>query len=169
MHTRLFLAVNLVAALLATGLVRGETAYEVTTLALLEGLQDRDMPDVMLWVIEQASASSECSADTRRRLEFLKGSALVSQSRTAVDIEARNGLLDQAEESIDAFLASSPVDDMAIDAFTKKGNLLVERGRICLVLAERPGADAATLSKEAAAFFDRAIKTLRTAAPTPGK
>ena len=169
MHTRLFLAANLVGALLATGLVRGETAYEVTTLALLEGLQDRDMPDVMLWVIEQASVSSECSADTRRRLEFLKGSALVSQSRTAVDIEARNGLLDQAEESIDAFLASSPVDDMAIDAFTKKGNLLVERGRICLVLAERPGADAATLSKEAAAFFDRAIRTLRTAAPTPGK
>ena len=169
MHTRLFLAANLCCALLATGLARGETAYEVTTLALLDGLQDRDMPDVMLWVIEQASASSECSADTRRRLEFLKGSALVSQSRTAVDIEARNELLDQAEKSIDAFLASSPADDMAIDAFTKKGNLLVERGRICLALAQRPGADAATLSKEAAAFFDRAIKTLHTAAPSPGK
>ena len=54
---------------------------------------------------------------------------------------------------------------MAIAAFTQKGNLLVERGRISLALAQRPGANAATLSTEAVAFFDRAIKTLRTAVP----
>ena len=153
------------AALLTPSLTRGETASEATTLALLEQLQERDLPDVMLWVIERAAP--ECSPDTRRRLEFLKGSALVSQSRVAADAEARTGLLDEAERSIDAFLASSPTDDMAIAAFTQKGSLLVERGRICLALAQRPDADTAALSKEAAAFFDRAIKTLRTAVPTP--
>ena len=147
------------AALLAPSLTRGETASEATTLALLEQLQERDLPDVMLWVIERAAP--ECSPDTRRRLEFLKGSALVSQSRVAADTEARTGLLDEAERSIDAFLASSPTDDMAIAAFTQKGSLLVERGRICLALAQRPDADTAALSKEAAAFFDRAIKTLQ--------
>ena len=169
MHTRSFLAPLLVVASLHPALVRGETASEVTTLALLDRLQERDMPDVMLWVIEQASASAECSADTRRRLDFLKGSALVSQSRTTADIEARSGLLDQAEKSIDAFLESSPADDMAIAAFTQKGNLLVERGRTCLALSLRPGADAAAQSRVAAVFFDRAIKTLRTAAIPPGK
>lgn len=166
MHTRAFLAPLLAAiALLAPAVVRGETAYERTTLALLEKLQERDMPDVMLWVIEQASGAPECSADTRRRLDFLKGSALVSQSRTTADIEARTRLLDEAEKAIDAFLASSPADEMAIAAFTQKGNLLVERGRISLALAQRPGANAATLSTEAVAFFDRAIKALRTAVP----
>lgn len=153
------------AALLAPGLSHGETATETTTLSLLEQLQERDLPDVMLWVIEQAAP--ECSPDTRRRLDFLKGSALVSQSRVAADTETRTGLLDEAERSIDAFLASSPADDMAIAAFTQKGSLLVERGRICLALAQRPGADTAALSAQAAAFFDRAIKTLRTAAPAP--
>ena len=170
MHTRAFLAPLLAAiASLAPVVVRGETAYERTTLALLEKLQERDMPDVMLWVIEQASGAPECSAETRRRLDFLKGSALVSQSRTTADFDARTRLLDEAEKAIDAFLASSPADEMAIAAFTQKGNLLVERGRISLALAQRPGADAATLSTEAVAFFDRAIKTLRTAVAAPAK
>jgi predicted nucleic acid-binding Zn-ribbon protein len=79
--------------------------------------------------------------------------------------DARTRLLDEAEKAIDAFLTSSPADEMAIAAFTQKGNLLVERGRISLALAQRPGANAATLSTEAVAFFDRAIKTLRTAVP----
>jgi hypothetical protein len=152
-------------SLLAPGLTHGETASETTTLALLEQLQESDLPDVMLWVIERAAPES--SPDTRRRLDFLKGSALVSQSRVAADTEARTELLDEAERSIDAFLASSPADDMAIAAFTQKGSLLVERGRICLALAQRPGADTVALSAQAAAFFDRAIKTLRTAAPAP--
>jgi hypothetical protein len=170
MHTRVFLAPLLaVIASLAPAVVSGETAYERTTLALLEKLQERDMPDVMLWVIEQASGAPECSADTRRRLDFLKGSALVSQSRTTADFDARTRLLDEAEQAIDAFLASSPADEMAIAAFTQKGNLLVERGRISLALAQRPGANAATLSTEAVAFFDRAIKTLRTAVPAAAK
>jgi hypothetical protein len=170
MHTRVFLAPLLaVIASLAPAVVSGETAYERTTLALLEKLQERDMPDVMLWVIEQASGAPECSADTRRRLDFLKGSALVSQSRTTADFDARTRLLDEAEKAIDAFLASSPADEMAIAAFTQKGNLLVERGRISLALAQRPGANAATLSTEAVAFFDRAIKTLRTAVPAAAK
>ena len=170
MHTRAFLAPLLAAiASLAPVVVRGETAYERTTLALLEKLQERDMPDVMLWVIEQASGAPECSAETRRRLDFLKGSALISQSRTTADFDARTRLLDEAEKAIDAFLASSPADEMAIAAFTQKGNLLVERGRISLALAQRPGADAATLSTEAVAFFDRAIKTLRTAVAAPAK
>jgi uncharacterized protein (DUF4415 family) len=120
-------------SLLAPGLTHGETASETTTLALLEQLQESDLPDVMLWVIERAAPES--SPDTRRRLDFLKGSALVSQSRVAADTEARTELLDEAERSIDAFLASSPADDMAIAAFTQKGSLLVERGRICLALA----------------------------------
>jgi len=160
----------LVAAVVATGSsrARAASAHESTMLALAQQLQDRDLPDVMLWVIEQAAASPECSAETRRRLDFLKGSALAGQSRTAADPDARERLLDEAERAIDAFLASSPDDDTAIAAFTQKGNLLVERGRICLARVERPGADRIGLTKAAAGFFDQAITTLRPSA-SPGQ
>ena len=168
MLTRSCFASLLVVALAASQAL-SETAYEASTIALLHELQRRDMPDVMLWAIEQATAAPDCSTDARRQFDFLKGSALVSQSRTASSVEARTALLDQAETSIDAFLASSPADEMAIAAFTQKGNLLVERGRICLARAQRPGAEASSLATEAAGFFDRAIKTLRTAAPPPTK
>lgn len=145
----------------------GISASEATTLALLDKLRERDLPDVMLWVIERAAAAPDCSADTRRRLDFLKGSALISESRRAADSASRIRLLDEAEQAIDAFLASSPADAAAIDAFTQKGSLLVERGRLSLALAQRPGADEAAQAQEAVAFFDRAIKTLRTAAGPP--
>ncbi len=159
-HRYLRAAILLAAGVSSTAAMAAST-LETSTLALLDQLQDREMPDVMLWVIERAVADPGMSADARSRLEFLKGSALVAASRTEATMEARSTLLDEAEASINAFLATSPSEDLAIAAFTQKGNLLVERGRLCLARADRPGSDVPALRSQAVGFFDSAIATLQ--------
>jgi len=115
------------------------------------------MPDAMLWAVESAARDSSLSAEAKVELPFLRATALVGLSRTEPDAQKRSRLLDEAEASIDAFLKQSPAGERAIDAFSQKGNLLVERGRGRLALAARPGADATPLKAEAVKFFDAAI------------
>ncbi|MCE9632465.1 MAG: hypothetical protein K8S94_17405 [Planctomycetia bacterium] len=145
----------------AFGAARGESAAEATTRTLLERLDDRQMPDVMLWVIERAATDPAISDALKGELPFLRATALVGTSRTESDTAKRAALLDEAEKSIDAFLATDPAGDLAIAAYTQKGNLLIERGRGKLDQAKRPGQDAKKLSAEGAAFFDSAIKSLK--------
>ena len=145
----------------ASGAARGESAAEETTRSLLERLDERQMPDVMLWVIERAAADSAISGKLKGELPFLRATALVGTSRTESDATKRAALLDEAEKSIDTFLATSPTGDPAIAAYTQKGNLLIERGRGKLDLAKRPGQDAKKLSAEGVAFFESAIKSLK--------
>jgi hypothetical protein len=149
------------AAFLLGPSARGDSASEVTTRALLEGLEERQMPDVMLWVIDRTAADPATSDALKKELPFLRATALVGTSRTEPDAAKRAAILDQAEKSIDAFVASGPTGDLAVAAYTQKGNLLIERGRSKLEMAKRPGQDAAKLSAEAAAYFDAAIKSLK--------
>lgn len=139
----------------------GESAVESSTRKLLEALDDRQMPDVMLWVIERAAADPDVSDGLKRELPFLRGTALVGTSRTESDAVKRAGILDEAEKSIDAFLAVSPAGEQAIAAYKQKANLLIERGRGKLEQAKRPGQDATAVSREAATFFDAAITCLK--------
>jgi hypothetical protein len=149
-------------AFLAVGtLVRGDSAAEATTRALLDGLEERQMPDVMLWVIDRAAADPSTSDALKKELPFLRATALIGTSRTESDAAKRAAILDQAEKSIDAFVASKPTGDLAIAAYTQKGNLLIERGRGKVEMAKRPGQDVAKLSAEAVGFFDAAIKSLK--------
>jgi hypothetical protein len=142
-------------------LARGESAAESSTRGLLEALGERQMPDVMLWVIDRAQADPTTSADLKQELPFLRATALVGTSRTEPDATRRAEMLDEAAKSIDAFLAVSPEGDRAIAAYTQKANLLIERARGALEQARRPGQDNAKLSGEAATFFDAAIACLR--------
>lgn len=139
----------------------GESAAESSTRRLLEALDERQMPDVMLWVIDRAEADPDLSPDLKRELPFLRATALVGTSRTEPDGARRAAILDEAATSIDAFLAVCPEGDRAIAAYTQKANLLIERGRGGLEQAKRPGQDATKLSREAAAFFDAAIACLQ--------
>ncbi len=152
----------------ASGAVRGESAAESSTRSLLGRLEDEQMPDVMLWVIERANADPKVSAAFKKELPFLRATALVGTSRNEPDAAKRAGLLDEAEKSIDAFLATSPAGDLAIGAYTQKSNLLIERGRSKLDQAKRPGQDAQKLSAEGAAFLDAAVKSLK-ATVKPGQ
>jgi len=152
----------LVTAVLAVGsLARGDSAAEATTRALLDGLEERQMPDVMLWVIDRTAADTGTSDALKKELPFLRAVALIGTSRTESDAAKRAAILDEAEKSIDAFVATGPTGDLAIAAYTQKGNLLIERGRAKVEVAKRPGQDVNKLSAEAIAFFDAAIKSLK--------
>jgi len=118
------------------------------------------MPDVMLWAVEAAGRDPKLSDAVRAELPVMRAAALVAASRTEADITKRGRMLDEAEASIDGFLARSPGGDALIDALSQKGSLLIERGRGRLAEAAKPGADAARRKSEAVAFFDEAIVTL---------
>lgn len=151
----------LLVALIGMPQASGESVSERSTRALLEGLEDRQMPDVMLWVVERAAADPSISEDFKAELPFRRAEALVGVSRTEGDAAKRGAYLDDAEKSLDAFLANSPTGDLAITAYTQKGTLLIDRGQKKLEQAKRPGQDAAGLSAEATAFFDAAIRSLK--------
>lgn len=148
-------------ALLTLSPACGESVSERSTRALLDGLDDRQMPDVMLWVIERAAADPSISEEFKAELPFRRAGALVGVSRTEGDAAKRAAYLDDAEKSLDTFLATSPAGDLAITAYTQKGTLLIDRGQKKLDQAQRPGQDAAGLSAEALAFFDAAIRSLK--------
>jgi hypothetical protein len=149
-------------ALGATATVGAETAADVSTRNLLEALEERQMPDISLLVLDRVAADKDASPELKKEAAFRRAAALVAISRTEADSKKRAGYLDDAQQSLDAFLGSGEITDrQAIAAFTQRGNLLIERGRTKANQANRPGADAAPLRADAIGFFDGAIKSLR--------
>ena len=138
-----------------------ETAADVAARALLEVLEERQMPDVTLAVLARVEADPEASVELKREAAFRRAGALIGVSRTEADSGKRAKLLDEAQASLDTFLKSgTPNGRQAIAAYTQKGSLLVERGRAKAEQANRPGADRKTLEAEAVKFFDEAVKSL---------
>lgn len=138
------------------------------TRLLLDRLAEREMPDVVLWVLDRIDKDPAAPADLKAEAAYRRAVALVGMSRRESDAAKRAGMLDNAEKQIDAFLASSPSGPRAVEAFTQRGNLLIERGRAKLAEARRPGADVKALRAQAVPFFDAAIKSLQ-GTVEPGK
>lgn len=137
-----------------------ETAADAATRALLEQLESRTMPDVAIWVLDRVAADPAAAADLKAEIPLRRGQALVSLGRAEADATRRAARFDEARRQFDEFLATTPQGRRAIDAYTQKGSLLVERGRLRLEQAKRPGADAPALRKDAVASFDEAIQAL---------
>ena len=102
------------AALAATALVGTGAAADdlpvrdAATVQLLEQLQEREMPDVMLWVLDRVAADPQASAELKNQLPFRRATALVATTRTELDSKKRAAILDEAEKEIDRFLATGP-------------------------------------------------------------
>jgi hypothetical protein len=136
------------------------SARAESTRLLLERLDERRMPDVALWVIDRVEKDPEAPADLKAEAGYRRAVALVGVSRRESDAAKRAALFDEAQKQIDRFLEGDVTGARAVDGFTQKGNLLIERGRAKLEDARRPGADAAAVRAQAVPFFDAAIKTL---------
>ena len=106
------------------------------------------------------AAESTFSEGFRRSLPLRRSGALSGLARRESPGARRATLLDQASQEIDRFLTTGPSGDDLITAYTQKGNLLVERGRVKLAQAKRPGEDAAKSMQEAIPLFDAAIVAL---------
>ncbi len=133
---------------------------EIATRKLLDGLVERRMHDIVLAVLDRAAADTTLTEAFRRGIPLRRATALAGVARREPAGPRRAALLEQAGAELDRVLAASPSGDDAITAYTQKGNLLVERGRLKLLQAKRPGEDAAKLSQDAVPLFDAAIAVL---------
>jgi hypothetical protein len=144
----------------ASGIAAEGGAQAEATRQLLDRLGERQMPDVVLWVLERVAADPDAPADLKQEVPFRRAVALLGTSRVESNPKRRAEILATAEQELDAFLKASPTGTRAIEAYTQKGNLQIERGRSKVDQAKKPGADAKTLLAEAAGHFDAAIKVL---------
>ena len=160
---------------------------------LLEALDERGMPDVSLWLLERlAQPDAGISAALRSELAYLKALALVGVGRTEPNAEKRRTTFEQAQQAIDAFLAS-PVpqpplpqgaDELdqvaaeiaALDRETRRINANIQQGKLHRERARLLQAEAAKQAKasisdqaggwespEAAAVFNEAVASFRAA------
>ena len=148
------------AAIGAAAEKNGVPTQEITTTKLLDALDERQMPDISLWVLDRVAKDPEAYPALQKEAAYRRATALVATSRLETDGVKRAQILDAAEKEIDRFLAGDPAGEQAIAAFTQKGNLLVERGRGKIDQAKRTGEDAKARLAEAVGFFDAAIKSL---------
>jgi hypothetical protein len=148
----------------ATAADEGPSAAEVSTRRLLDALDEKKLPDVTLWVLERVEKDPDSSAELKKEVPIRRAAALVGTTRFESDSNKRAAILTKAENEIDLFLGKSPTGELAIAAYTQKGNLLIERGRAKVEQAKRAGADAPKVLSDGLPFFDAAIKSLE--APT---
>jgi hypothetical protein len=144
----------------ASGIAAEGEAQWVATRRLLDELDERQMPDVVMWVLDRVAVDPGAPADLKQDVPFRRAVALLGTSRMETNSKRRAEILATAEQSLDAFIATSPTGSRAIEAYTQKGNLLIERGRSKVDQAKKPGADAKGLLAEAATHFEAAIKVL---------
>ncbi len=137
----------------------GEAAAFATE-SLLDRLGERQMHDVALWVLDRVAADPDAPADLKQEVPFRRAVALIGTSRVESNPKRRYEILDSAEKELEAYLGATPSGPRAIEAYTQKGNLQIERGRGKVDQAKKPGADAKSLLAEAAGHFDAAIKAL---------
>ena len=149
----------LASAAMPVATAAGEAAAFATE-SLLDRLGERQMNDVTLWVLDRVAADPDAPAELKQEVPFRRAVALIGTSRTESTAKRRAEILDSAEKELEAYLKASPSGTRAIEAYTQKGNLLIERGRGKLDQAKKPGADAKSLLTEAATHFDAAIKVL---------
>jgi len=160
----------LLVGVLAFGVVEGRhaaaaeppqrDAKDITTARLLDALEEREMPDVVLWVLKRLEDDPLAAEEFKKEVPFRRATALVATSRSESSAARRAEIYDQASREIDAFLKETPEGERAIQAYLQKGNLLIERGRAKVEESKRPGQDAKKLRAEALPFFAAAIKVL---------
>lgn len=135
-----------------------------STRRLLDALEElppiKQMPDVVLAILDRVEAQADAAAELKREVPYRRSKALVAVSRKETDAAKKEAIYDRAEKDIDTFLASKPPVDAAISASMQKANLLVDRGRGKVEQAKRPGVDAKPLLAEALGFFNEAIKAI---------
>lgn len=162
-----------------------------TARRLLEGLEERGMPDVSLWLLERlAQPEAGISAELQSELDYRRALALVGVGRTEPSVEKRQKTFAEAQRAIDAFLASplpqpplpagaDDIDEVSaeialldrktrrINAHIQQGKLRQERARLlqaeAIKQAKADGVAAGSANAEAAAVFGEAVDSFRSA------
>jgi len=137
------------------------TTWDISTERLLEGLEERQMPDVAILVLERLQQDPLAAEDFKKEVPFHRAVALESIGRVEANPARRADMLTKAVRELDLFLRSTSEGTRAIQAYRRKADLLIGQGRSKVDETKRPGTDADKLRAEAVSCFDAAIKTLK--------
>jgi tetratricopeptide (TPR) repeat protein len=156
------------ALLLSTALPWTAVAAEPVE-EFVKGLQNRGQHELALEYLEQLKTSPLADEAVRRQIPYLRGVALVVQSRQSPDPTLRNKLLDEARQELEQFAASNPHNVQGAEAQLQLGTVQMSRGQeLVAQIAQLPknaayDAQRKTVGREARVMFAEARDTFKRA------
>jgi len=95
----------------------------------VKGLQDRGMHELALEYLELLKASPVADDAIRQQIPYLRGMALIEQSRQSADATARSRLLDQARQELEKFAETNPHSVQGAEAQLQLATVQMSRGQ----------------------------------------
>lgn len=117
----------------------------------VKALQQRGLHELSLEYLEGLKSSPLADEATRKKVTYLRGVALIEQSRQAADPAVRNRLLDEARKELEQFADANPNSVDAAESQIQLGMVQTTRGQELVT-------EAANLPKEPA--YDAQRKSL---------
>jgi hypothetical protein len=136
------------------------TTREVTARRLLAAVTERGWSDVAGWLLDRIEADPDFTAAFREAVPLARGRLLVESVRREPDLDKRQTVLDEAQRTLDQCISQHRQTSRAIEAMIQLAGLLIERGRLDLLRAERGNGDAERFRASASDAFLRAAVTL---------
>src|SRR3954470_1261661 len=109
----------------------------------VKGLQDRGLHDLALEYLEQLKTSPLADDAIRQQVPYLRGIALIDESRQSPDSTVRNRLLDQARQELEEFARANPHNVEGAEAQLQLATVQLSRGQELVAQIAQLPADAA--------------------------
>jgi len=112
----------------------------------VDGLRERGLYETALDYLELMRTSRLASPEFREVIDYERATTLLAALRNRSGVTDRQRQLDQAQEALKKFLKEHPQHMLASGANAQLADVLVERGRLSVEQASRPGKAAAEKS-----------------------
>ncbi len=142
-------------ALLCAG---GTTSAADDPQRFLDALRDRGYYDVALDYLSRLQAAPQVEANFKKRIPYEEATTLISAATAERDGEQKAKHLNAARDKLTEFVKSQPDPELAAEAESQLGNILVERAKSLLHRAKQPrfAAQKTALTDEARGLFTEA-------------
>ncbi len=125
---------------LATPAIRLQAEEPVE--AFLTALRERGYFELAIAYLERHAAGSLASPEFRQILPYEQGVTLIQAALAQRQLSQKLAYLDRAQSEFERFREQQPEHPLRLSADVQLGKLLVERARLELLRAERPGVNA---------------------------
>src|SRR3954454_17152446 len=109
----------------------------------VKGLQDRGLHNLALEYLEQLKTSPLADDAIRQQVPYLRGIALIDESRQSPDAATRNRLLDLARQELEEFARANPHNVQGAEAQLQLATVQLSRGQELAAQAAQLPSDAA--------------------------
>ncbi len=103
----------------------------------VKGLEDRGLHELALEYLDRLETSPLADEATRKQIPYLRGVALIEESRQASDPADRNKLLDNARRELEQFATTNPDSTQGAEALLQLATVQMTRGQEIVVQAEQ--------------------------------